>query len=99
MDERVIALEGNGSRPSHRGGGWREDGRMFTLNTVDRHSVCYEEPAEVLVFKERAGRPGGGKGILIEENKTFTLSTLQDEAICYEIYDARGNGGGGVVLR
>ena len=42
---------------------------------------------------------GGGKGILIEENKTFTLSTLQDEAICYEIYDARGNGGGGVVLR
>lgn len=37
----VIALEGNGSRPSHRGGGYRKDGRSFTLNTVDRHCVCY----------------------------------------------------------
>lgn len=37
----VIALEGNGARPSHLGGGWKQDGRMFTLNTVDRHCVCY----------------------------------------------------------
>lgn len=56
-----ISLEGNGSRPSHRGGGYRTDGRSFTLNTVDRHSVCYEKQKEVLVFKERAGKPGGGQ--------------------------------------
>ena len=41
IKEIVIALEGNGSRPSHRGGGYSMDGKSFTLNTVDRHSVCY----------------------------------------------------------
>lgn len=38
----VIALEGNGARPSHLGKGFSEDGEMFTLNTIEQHSVCYE---------------------------------------------------------
>lgn len=37
----VIALEGNGARPSHMGKGFSEDGRMYTLNTIEQHSVCY----------------------------------------------------------
>ena len=37
----VIAIEGNGSRPSHRGGGYSEEGKMFTLNTAEHHAVCY----------------------------------------------------------
>lgn len=37
----VICLGGNGARPSHRGGGYSEDGRMFTLNTIEKHGVCY----------------------------------------------------------
>lgn len=37
----VYALEGNGSRPSHRGDGWSETETMYTLNTVDRHAVAY----------------------------------------------------------
>ena len=37
----VICLEGNGARPSHKGSGISEDGRMFTLNTIERHAVCY----------------------------------------------------------
>ena len=37
----VIAIEGNGSRPSHRGKGFSEDGCMYTLNTIEQHSVCY----------------------------------------------------------
>ena len=36
-----ISLEGNGSRPSHRGDGWSEDGMSFTLNTIEKHAVCY----------------------------------------------------------
>lgn len=36
-----IALEGNGSRPSHMGKGFSEDGTMYTLNTIEQHSVCY----------------------------------------------------------
>lgn len=37
----VIALEGNGARPSHMGKGFSEDEKMYTLNTIEQHSVCY----------------------------------------------------------
>lgn len=37
----IICLEGNGSRPSHRGNGWSIGGAMFTLNKTEVHSVCY----------------------------------------------------------
>ena len=37
----VYALEGNGSRPSHRGDGWAETEKMYTLNTIERHAVAY----------------------------------------------------------
>ena len=38
---KVIAMEGNGARPSHLGKGFSEDGHMYTLNTIEQHSVCY----------------------------------------------------------
>jgi len=37
----IICLEGNGSRPSHRGNGWSIGGAMFTLNQTEVHAVCY----------------------------------------------------------
>jgi DNA (cytosine-5)-methyltransferase 1 len=40
----VIALEGNASRPSHKGAGIANEGEpMYTLNTVDRHAVAKAE--------------------------------------------------------
>ena len=36
-----IAIEGNGSRKSHLGKSFSEEGVMYTLNTIERHSVCY----------------------------------------------------------
>ena len=39
----VIALEGNGARPSHMGKGFSDNGTMYTLNTIEQHSVCYED--------------------------------------------------------
>ena len=38
----VIALEGNGIRPSHFGNGWSSGGAMYTLNTIERNAVCYQ---------------------------------------------------------
>lgn len=35
------ALEGNGSRPSHLGPGFNDDGTMYMLNTIEKHSICY----------------------------------------------------------
>ena len=37
----IAVVEGNGSRPSHHGDGFREDGPMYTLNTIEQHAVAY----------------------------------------------------------
>ena len=37
----VICLEGNGQRDSHNGDGFKESEKMYTLNTVEHHGVCY----------------------------------------------------------
>lgn len=50
----VIALEGNGARPSHQGGGYSEEGKMFTLNTIEHHAVCYAVDPVICI-------QGGGK--------------------------------------
>jgi DNA (cytosine-5)-methyltransferase 1 len=42
MKQQTYVLEGNGARPSHRGDGVGEDA-MFTLNTIERHAVCYQD--------------------------------------------------------
>lgn len=36
----MIVLEGNGSRPSHRGDGYSESDTMYTLNSTEHHAVC-----------------------------------------------------------
>lgn len=41
----TIALEGNGSRESHKGDGYSVSDTMYTLNTVEQHSVCYSIPS------------------------------------------------------
>ena len=41
----IVVLEGNGSRPSHKGAGFSEEDVSFTLNAVERHSVCVGENA------------------------------------------------------
>lgn len=37
----LASLEGNGSRPSHRGTGIGVADKMFTLNTTEVHGVIY----------------------------------------------------------
>ena len=37
----TIAIEGNGQRESHQGNGYAESDQMYTLNTVEKHAVCY----------------------------------------------------------
>lgn len=37
----IVCLEGNGSRPSHRGIGFLESEVMYTLNSTEVHAVAY----------------------------------------------------------
>jgi len=47
-DSAIVALEGNGSRPSHKGSGISEDGTSFCLNTIERHAVAYQDKVGAL---------------------------------------------------
>jgi DNA (cytosine-5)-methyltransferase 1 len=47
MKQQTYVIEGNGTRPSHRGDGIGKD-VSFTLNTVERHSVCYQDKVGAL---------------------------------------------------
>lgn len=40
-EHAVFCIEGNGSRESHKGDGYKESETMYTLNTVEQHAVCY----------------------------------------------------------
>ena len=41
----VVALEGNGTRPSHHGDGYKETDTMYTLNATETHAVAFDEKA------------------------------------------------------
>lgn len=43
----TIAIEGNGSRESHQGDGYKKSDVMYTLNTIEQHAVCIEEPVAI----------------------------------------------------
>lgn len=41
---QTVPIEGNGSRPSHRGNGYGDvNDPMFTLNSTEAHAVAYEK--------------------------------------------------------
>lgn len=57
------SIEGNGTRESHKGDGYAQSDAMYTLNTIERHAVCYDitgtysnsmkSPTPDSCFKER----------------------------------------------
>ena len=64
----MVVVEGNGSRPSHHGDGYKESDTMYTLNCTENHAVSYG-----------IGRPAMNQGdnarfsFQIEEEKSPTL--------------------------
>lgn len=73
----VICLEGNGSRESHKGDGYRESDCMYSLNTVEHHAVCIEnypndsrvkvsDDGIVQTLNGRMGTGGGNIPLIME---------------------------------
>ena len=58
----VVCLEGNGSRPSHRGDGYSESETMYTLNSTEHHAVAVEN------------HPADSRVKIAEDGKVQTLS-------------------------
>ena len=65
----TIALEGNGARPSHLGKGFNDDGTMYTLNTIETHSVCYRKSCKPNSF--------GALEKWVEDDITNTLNCFE----------------------
>jgi DNA (cytosine-5)-methyltransferase 1 len=59
----VVCLEGNGSRPSHRGDGYSESETMYTLNSTEYHAVALEN------------HPQDSRVKIREDGKVQTLSS------------------------
>lgn len=79
----VICIEGNGSRESHKGDGYKESDTVYTLNTVEQHAVCIENhPADSRVKIEENGicqtlssRMGTGGGNVPMVMETYQKTT------------------------
>ena len=65
---KTIAIEGNGSRPSHKGNGYKETDKMYTLNATEVHGVGvfpqqafdeYGEGKPLSTLKAQGGSYGG----------------------------------------
>ena len=69
----VVAIEGNGSRPSHQGDGYSEEGVGYTLNHVEKHAVAIRT----------ANTHANGHGVADEA--THTLDCAQGQAVAVGI--------------
>lgn len=85
----TIAIEGNGARPSHRGGGYMITDKMYTLNTAEVHGIAYD--AEALAIHEATGQD------ITFSDKAYALNvggaSLDREclAYCYSIDEKMAN--------
>ena len=75
----VVSLEGNGSRPSHKGSGISESGTAYTLNAVERHAVAYQDRVGALTteLSKQIGNQGPLSGQLIVESERTVVENHQ----------------------
>lgn len=82
----MVVVEGNGSRPSHHGDGYKESKTMYTLNCTENHAVSYG-----------IGRPAMNQGynarfsFQVEEEKSPTLVASGAGGIAHPKYSTSKN--------
>ncbi|MCQ2316362.1 MAG: DNA cytosine methyltransferase [Bacteroidales bacterium] len=70
---QTVALEGNGQRASHKGDGYRETDKMYTLNTTEVHGVAYSLESML----QDDPNPGAESGTVIS-CETYHCQTEQE---------------------
>lgn len=82
----MVVIEGNGSRPSHHGNGYKESETMYTLNCTENHAVSYG-----------IGRPAMNQGynarfsFQIEEETSPTLVASGVGGVAHPTYSTSKN--------
>ncbi|WP_020072937.1 DNA cytosine methyltransferase [Faecalispora sporosphaeroides] len=82
----VVALEGNGARPSHKGSGYSEDNVSFTLNATEQHSVAYGIDRATYNMGQNAQF-----GIAVEEEVEPTMVAKGPGAVAHPVYTTSKN--------
>ena len=86
----TVAIEGNGSRPSHHGDGFIESDKSYTLNSTEQHSISYSIDM------------GGKNSCSINENIAPTLATTHGgEPVVFsqDAYDKYTESGDSATLK
>ena len=82
----MVVVEGNGTRPSHHGDGYKESETMYTLNCTENHAVSYG-----------IGRPAMNQGynakfsFQIEKEKSPTIVASGAGGIAHPVYSTSKN--------
>ena len=82
----VVALEGNGARPSHKGSGYSNEGVSFTLNATEQHAVAYGIDRATYNMGQKAKF-----GIAVEEEVEPTIVAKGPGAVGQPVYHSSKN--------
>ena len=80
----IVVVEGNGSRPSHKGDGYKESDVMYTLNTTEQHAVVYAIDRESYNCGQNYARKMG----ISEDGINFTLNAQGPSAVAAPVYSS-----------
>ena len=82
----MVVVEGNGSRPSHHGDGYKESETMYTLNCVETHAISYgiDRPAMNQGYNARFS-------FQVEEEKSPTIVASGAGGIAHPKYSTSKN--------
>lgn len=80
----IVVVEGNGSRPSHKGDGYKESDVMYTLNTIEQHAVVYAIDRESYNCGQNYARKMG----ISEDGINSTLNAQGPSAVAALVYSS-----------
>ena len=71
-------IEGNGSRPSHKGDGYAELETMYTLNSTEHHAVSYQKTTGSLMASgyQKNGTQEAANDMYVVEPKTYAMQAI-----------------------
>ena len=90
---KLICLEGNGARESHKGDGYKESETMYTLNTVEQHAVCHTYRKKGHPQNSEQGQGWEETDVndtlnVYDNSETRTPTIIVKEAVCIENHPA-----------
>ena len=92
----TVCVEGNGSRESHLGDGYKESDIMYTLNTVEQHAVAYRKQGHPQTAEQGQGWEEAEVNDTLnsfDNGESRTPTVIVSKAVASNAQDARYNVG------